>query len=128
MKRFEFTVPGEPVPKGRPRVQTKDRRGKKLAYPRVYTPTKTAQAERRIAQYALDAGVRKSLSGRISVKIEFWKASARKTDLDNLVKTVLDGLNGVAWDDDEQVCELEASKMHAGDPRTTIVMVERGAD
>ena len=34
-----------------------------------------------------------------------------KPDIDNVVKCVMDGLNGVAWDDDCQVTQLVASKL-----------------
>jgi len=33
-----------------------------------------------------------------------------RSDIDNLIKTVLDGLNGVAWEDDTQVVKVEAVK------------------
>lgn len=33
-----------------------------------------------------------------------------KVDVDNLVKTVMDSLNGVVWKDDDQVIELKAKK------------------
>lgn len=35
-------------------------------------------------------------------------ASLVRADLDNLLKVVFDGLNGVAWDDDSQVVKLHA--------------------
>lgn len=35
---------------------------------------------------------------------------ALRADIDNLIKTVLDGLNGVAWEDDTQVVKVEAVK------------------
>jgi Holliday junction resolvase RusA-like endonuclease len=31
-------------------------------------------------------------------------------DIDNYAKTILDALNGVAWDDDSQICELRVLK------------------
>lgn len=33
-----------------------------------------------------------------------------RPDLDNIVKSILDGLNGIAWVDDAQVVEIRASK------------------
>jgi len=33
-----------------------------------------------------------------------------KFDADNVAKLILDGLNGVAWDDDMQVCDLRVRK------------------
>lgn len=29
-----------------------------------------------------------------------------RRDLDNVIKSILDGLNGIAWDDDSQVDEI----------------------
>lgn len=37
----------------------------------------------------------------------------RKPDIDNIVKAVLDGLNGFAWADDSQVVELAVSKFYS---------------
>lgn len=41
-------------------------------------------------------------------------------DLDNLLKLVLDGLNGVAYIDDKQIIELTASKFYAENVGTTV--------
>lgn len=46
----------------------------------------------------------------------------KKPDLDNLVKFAKDCLNGVAWQDDSQVCELEAWKAYDEKPRTEIII------
>lgn len=48
---------------------------------------------------------------------------AKKPDLDNLEKAILDALNGVAWVDDSQVCKVLKEKIiAAGDeqPRTIV--------
>ena len=36
-----------------------------------------------------------------------------RPDLDKLVRAVMDGLTGVAYEDDQQVCTLAASKIYA---------------
>jgi Holliday junction resolvase RusA-like endonuclease len=46
----------------------------------------------------------------------------KKPDLDNLVKFIKDCLNGVAWKDDSQVCELYAQKVYGEEPRTEITI------
>jgi Holliday junction resolvase RusA-like endonuclease len=121
-----FTVPGEPVAKQRPRVT---RRG-------TFTPRKTLEAEARIgwsyreaarssgqasARPSGPASVPADLDGqaRYSVSMVFRCAGPRK-DIDNLVKTVLDGLNGVAWLDDGQVSILHAERLEGGPPHTTV--------
>ena len=38
-----------------------------------------------------------------------------KPDIDNIAKSVLDGLNGTAWGDDTQVVEMSIKKYYALD-------------
>jgi Holliday junction resolvase RusA-like endonuclease len=40
----------------------------------------------------------------------------KKPDTDNLLKAVLDGLNGIAWADDSQVIRVSASKEYSTEP------------
>lgn len=108
-----IVVNGRPVPKGRPRL---GRRG------RVFTPEKTliAEAEIREAWVALDGPI---FEGQVSLTVLFndketvvtvtefdGQKSKLRGDLDNYVKTLMDGLNGVAWADDKQVHHIEATK------------------
>ena len=127
---IEFTVPGEPVAKGRPRFNTKSGA--------AYTPKQTASFENRVALFARAAGVR-VLDGPVQVTIEFWfawpKSKWRKRnwrgvewmdtgkDLDNLAKAILDACNGICYHDDRQVAHLTLSKRRAkqGDPGRTVV-------
>jgi Holliday junction resolvase RusA-like endonuclease len=51
-------------------------------------------------------------------------AKSTKPDLDNLAKGVLDALNGLAYHDDGQVCELKIVKYHAAEGETPGVLVE----
>lgn len=44
-----------------------------------------------------------------------WLRCTVRPDLDNLVKLVLDALNGVAYADDSQIVRIHAFKKYSGD-------------
>ena len=132
--RISLFVPGEPVPKGRPRMT----RGG-----HAYTPAKTRSYEGEIAFFGnRSMGGKPPLESPLHVDIlvvmgvpPSWSQrkksealagrllpSGRK-DLDNFVKT-LDGLNGIVWKDDGQICSLNARKVYGEIPGLTIVIQE----
>jgi Holliday junction resolvase RusA-like endonuclease len=45
-----------------------------------------------------------------------------KPDIDNVIKSCLDGLNGVAWRDDDQVASVSASRVIADRDATVITI------
>ena len=116
---MKFTIPAVPQAKGRPRFSTRG------GFPRSYTPKKTRAYEQLVGWCALQARV-PLFSGPVFIKAEFYfewpKGQHRKRkpkeqefmpvgrDLDNLCKSLLDGLNGHAWRDDSQVVWLVARK------------------
>lgn len=51
----------------------------------------------------------KPLLGPIAVRVEVWRP-ARRGDLDNTIKVLLDSLRGHAFEDDSQVIELHAAR------------------
>ena len=53
----------------------------------------------------------KSLSAKKREKL-LLEAYTKRPDLDNLVKSVLDGLNGIAYVDDNQITDIDARKAY----------------
>ena len=136
-KRYiAFTVPGKPVGKQRPRFS---RRGTAV---RTYTPRQTAEYERLVRVSYIAAGGEK-LEGTIGATIcgyfEPPKAISKKQrqkmlsgevgytkkiDADNLAKSILDALNGVAYTDDAQVSLLLVYKAYAETARVEVQLKE----
>lgn len=127
---MRFTVMGKPQGKARPRFNTHTGR--------TYTPSKTGAYERFIALCFKQAGGKK-LTGAIEIKIECFYQIAKsytkatktlmekgeiqatiKPDLDNVAKAVMDGLNGIAFDDDKQVVSLKVSKRYDREARIEV--------
>jgi len=128
METVKFTVPGDPVAKGRPRVVTNAN-----GDTRTYTPTKTVNAEARILQAWADAG-QPQIAGDVPIVIWVYfylrkpKSAPKKRvyphykpDLDNLLKLVLDALTGWMWVDDKQIVNIATYKRYDVNPRIEIV-------
>lgn len=98
-----------------------------------YTPKKTAEFERRIAEFFRNSRQKCLEEGCLSVSIvfnlphiqkvtkEFKKPENAeiqviyrpvKPDLDNLTKSVLDALNKFAWSDDSQITFMQIIKSY----------------
>lgn len=118
-----------PVPKARPRVTMVGGKA------RAYTPKKSADYERQIAQQwiheRVSEPVRLDIVFGMPILKSFTKKQhadalagnllpAKKPDIDNLLKAVMDALNGAAYDDDNQVVELSGKKVYAVDPYVAI--------
>lgn len=95
----KFNIPGRPVPKQRPRV---GRNGN------IYTPRKSREYEKTVARVGRLA-FKNPYAGPVSLQVQIYLASTGNAgDLDNYVKSIQDGLNGIAWQDDRQVIRLKA--------------------
>ena len=128
VKKFNITIPITPVPKARPGF---------TRYGHAYTPKKTADYEKAIAEYWRQAthNFKYDREQALIVNLVFGmpipkstsKSKAeqmdagiiphiKKADVDNLAKAVLDGLNGVAWGDDSQIVRVSIFKEYAKEP------------
>ena len=134
---IQFTVPGEPVGKGRPRVVRNN------GFTRTYTPEKTASYENLVKLEFQRQGGRMLKVGpvkvwinadfRIPKSVSKRKREAmvaghirptRKPDADNIAKVVCDALNGLAWHDDSQVVMLHVEKRFAEEPEVCVTITE----
>ena len=123
--KYRWAIPGQPIAKGRPRMAIK---GHRII---AYTPDATRQYERdaKIIIKAAMAG-RQALEGPVSVSMSFYFQELKRKkqwhtsrpDIDNLIKSGLDAMNGIAFVDDSQVCELHVFKSYGENPRVEIIM------
>ena len=98
--KITFTVEFPIVPKERPR------RAKNGHF---YTPSKTKRCETAIAySFRAAAGGPIRFGGAVSVQAVL---RPERSDLDNRLKTILDGLNGIAYGDDRQVREIHVKEV-----------------
>ena len=138
MIQIMFTVYGEPVAKGRPRFST---RGK---FPVAYTPEKTKAYEFEVGMMALAAmGGTKPLEGALEAFIYITYAvpesyskkrleaclsgsekHTKKPDLDNVIKSVIDGMDKIVFDNDSQIISIHATKVY-GEVAKAEVMVRQ---
>ena len=133
MKLIKFTVPGEPVGKGRPRVTMRG----------TYTPEKTARYENLVSleyqsqcgrfQFPDDAmldmriiaycGIPKSASKKRKILMRSGAIRpTKKPDADNILKLVADSLNCVAYRDDSQIVDCQIRKFYADEARMEIII------
>ena len=111
-----FTIPGKPVPKGRPRT----------GQGRVYTPSETRDYETKVGWCGARVMTgRKPSKAWLRVAIDLYGEDIEKVDADNCAKSILDGLQKIVYSNDKQVDELYVRR-HRGtpDPRAVVVVTE----
>lgn len=127
--KARYIIPGECVPKGRPRFTRRSH---------AYTPAKTKLYEKQVKEYLIAQGAKpsdKPLEVWIYVykqPLKSWskKLIARATrglvladkkpDVDNYTKSVLDASNKLLFNDDKQVVSLHVIKAYA--PKAFVVI------
>lgn len=135
--RVEFTVPGEPKGKGRPRFV------KVGNYTKTYTPVDTVSYENLVKlEYQSQCGHTKFEKGTMLglivtayyaiPKSESKKKQkqmldgdirpTKKPDMDNIIKIIADSLNHIAYHDDSQIVSAEVNKYYSDNPRVEVVI------
>lgn len=131
-------MPGNPKGKQRPRMRWI--KGRKI----TYTPKQTTEYEKLIrASYTAvskiffekDTPLIISITALFSIPKSVSKKlknsmlkgdilPTKKPDSDNIIKIVLDALNGVCYHDDAQICSVHFEKKYAEIPPTKIIIKE----
>lgn len=135
MRKTEVFFPFEPKPKGRPRFTKSGH---------AYTPKATSDYEKSIKEYYMEQTddfyntaikvklifhmpIPKSVSKKKRAQMESGeiKCTVHNGDADNLAKAVLDGILGVAYEDDCLITKLNIEKRYASSmPGTEMIITE----
>lgn len=134
MKKVEFEVEGKAIGKGRPRF---------TRYGHAYTPQRTREYEQTVKYSYISKYGNKQLSGALKMDIEVFvtppKATnkkmkeemllgkifpTKKPDCDNIVKSVADSLNGIAYEDDKQIVDVGIRKKYAEENKIKVKITE----
>jgi len=136
MIQIMFTIYGEPVPKGRPRFSTKGK------FPVAYTPEKTKNYESDVGMMAKAAmGASEPLEGaleafiyvtfpvpasyskkRTEACLSGQEKHTKKPDLDNVVKSVIDGMDKIVFENDSQFTSIHATKVYGEVAKVEVVV------
>lgn len=134
---IKITIPGQPVPQGRPRFA---RQGN---FVRTYDPKPSVEYKKRVASAAIQKRPQKLLEAELEVEVHIYKETLKsftkqkkidaeakilrpltKPDADNYAKGILDALKGIIWKDDGQVVDLIARKYYSAAPRAEVFIRE----
>ena len=135
---ISFVVAGKPQGKARPRFDSR----RKI----TYTPKKTKSYEALVRtsyltqcrnESALCGAVKANIIAYFPVPKSATKAEREKMlagelrptvkpDMDNIIKAILDALNGYAYKDDAAVVEVEAEKWYSDTPRVAVILTDGG--
>lgn len=130
---MKLVIPGEPVPQGRPRSSIKGGRV------HVRDTDKSRDYKNLVSWSAKSQYKGKPLEKELKVFIDIYRPNQKKVsnkqrilrekghvrpivrpDIDNYIKSVFDGLDGIVWIDDAQVVSLVAEKFYSDNPRVEI--------
>lgn len=134
---IKITIPIEPVEQARPRATRKG------AGIQIYDPPKVSKYKRAIAKQARLLYTGEPLDGPLKVHLKFYRHIQKsvskkehalrasgahrptvKPDVDNYVKSTLDGLTGVLWVDDNLIVSETSDKFYSDHPRVEVEVKE----
>ena len=132
---MKIVIEGEPVAQGRPRFSTIN------GHARVYDPAKSRNYKK-LVQSVAKRHVSEPLDREIRLVIDVYKSIPKsftkkkhleavegrirpitKPDIDNYIKGILDGLNGVVWIDDNRIVSLTVNKFYSEHPRVEVEII-----
>ncbi len=132
---MKIIIPGEAKGKARPRMSTKTGI--------AYTPRETVLYENWVKECYCISKYKKHLKGAIKAEIKVYMSipksvskkkreemiegkirPTKKPDVDNIIKIILDSLNGLAYDDDKQIVDCSISKWYGENPRVEVILEE----
>lgn len=110
-----FTVPGEGVAKGRPRLNRKTMT--------LYTPKTTKVYEECVGLVAKASRATYNKEIALAVQIVIYTAKKSPPDGDNIEKSILDGMQrGGLIEDDSQVCNCHWRVVRSDNPRVEVLV------
>lgn len=132
-KDIYFVVPGEVVPKGRPRFTRSGH---------AFTPKRTTDYETKVKAYYLTEypygkafesepleiilnvymALPKSFSKKKKDHMLCYEFPTKRPDSDNLLKSICDALNGVAYTDDSQIVSATVNKLWSEEAKAEITI------
>ena len=133
---IRFTIPGNPRGKQRPRLCKFN--GKNY----VYTPKETVNYEDLVkssylaeynlcfekdvplevlilAAFSIPKKIKKGLKSLMAAGVLL---PTKRPDCDNIIKIILDGLNGVAYHYDSQICRVSLKKIYSEKPGVAVLI------
>ena len=132
-----FTFEIEPIAQLRPRASSRG------GHVRLYDPPKVKQYKAVLHNLVTEQYKNPPLTGALSVSMLFYRPVQKslsnierqrrlsnehkavvKPDVDNYIKSTLDALNGVLWDDDSQIVKLTAEKRYAEKGKIIITVTQ----
>ena len=136
MQKLMFEIPGSPIGQGRPKFSTIN------GHAKAYDPEKSRNYKayvRLLATQAMKENDFEMIIGPCAIKIwayfdipkskskKFKEAAleakerpTKKPDADNIVKAILDALNGLVYKDDSCIVELSCIKYYSDVPRVEV--------